>query len=370
MISEIDEKTERLASVLNEKGLDGVLLNGQHNFAWITAGGSNGIDLSRENGAATVLVTKDQKRYVISNNIEGRRLAAEEVDPAYFEPIEFSWQNERSGLESALSAGRELAGERIASDIPLFPDTPAIEPALAQCRYRLTEPEIERSRELGRDASLAMEDVILATKPGETETEIANRLRYALGRQNMASVVTLVAADERIGRYRHPLPTGNRLEKVLLLVTCAKRHGLIVSLSRMVSFGRVSDDLKLRTEAAASVNAVLLDATRESVAGKAIYEAAKTAYTNAGFVGEIDLHHQGGAAGYKTREWVIHPESRDVVQNRQLFAYNPSITGTKVEDTVITGDSGIESITGSETFPRIETVVNGRSYFSAGVLSI
>ena len=89
-----------------------------------------------------------------------------------------------------------------------------------------------------------------------------------------------------------------------------------------------------------------------------------------GFAGDIHLHHQGGAAGYKTREWVAHPQSAEVVQADQAFAWNPSITGTKVEETCITTADGIEIITASPDFPRIATTVNGREYISPGILSL
>lgn len=46
--SEIGEKIERVVRVLAAENLGGVLIGAQHNFAWLTGGGTNGIDLSRE----------------------------------------------------------------------------------------------------------------------------------------------------------------------------------------------------------------------------------------------------------------------------------------------------------------------------------
>jgi len=368
--SEIEIKTSRIAEILEQNQLDGVLLNGQHNFAWITGGGSNGIDLSRENGVASVLLTSKGERYLIANNIERRRLVDEEINAEHFTAVDFSWQNEKSGKQTALSIARDLAGVQIATDIPMFSGTEAIESKIAPCRHRLTAEEIDRTLGLCSDASTAMMNTITGSEAGVSEAAIANRLRSELGALGISSPVTLVAADERIGLYRHPVPTDNIWQRVLLLVTCAKRHGIVVSLSRIVCIGEVSDDLLKKTEAAASVNAHLLNATHEGATGRSIYQVAKNAYENVGYADEINLHHQGGAAGYRTREWVTHPESNDVVNTGQLFAWNPSITGTKVEETVLTTNDGIETLTTTEGFPTIETIVHGRSYFSPGILSI
>lgn len=295
---------------------------------------------------------------------------AEEVNEKNFEPVEFSWQNEKSGKVTALSLARDIAGERIATDIPMFANAEAIESKIAPCRYSLTDTEIERCRSLGRDAGRAMVDTIGSIKPRDTEAKIAQYLRNELAKSGITSVVTLAAADERIAYYRHPVPTNKVCKETLLLVTCAKRDGLILSLSRLICQNEVPDELKRKTEAAAYVNAALLDATREEITGKSLYEVAANAYKHVGYADEINLHHQGGAAGYRTREWVAHPESGDVVMNSQLYAWNPSITGTKVEETVITTEVGVETLTRSEYFPVIETEVNGHTYSSPGVLSL
>lgn len=368
--SEIEVKTARIVEVLSQNSLDGVLLNGQHNFAWITGGGSNGVDLSRDNGVASILITKTGKRYLVTNNIEKERLLAEEADKDLFEAAEFSWQNEKSGKVTALTLARELAGERIATDIPMFAEAAAIEAKIAPCRYSLTEAEIERARVLGRDSGRAMIEAICSICSGDTERTIAELLRSELAKSGITSVVTLVAADDRIAAFRHPLPTNKTFKETALLVTCAKRGGLILSLSRIVCHGDVPDDLRRRTEAAAFVNAALLDATREGATGKSLYEVAANAYEHVGYADEINLHHQGGAAGYRTREWVIHPESREVVQKDQLFAWNPSITGTKVEETALATDKGIETLTSSPDIPMIETEINGTKYTSPGILSL
>src|SRR5438445_3120872 len=109
-LNELEEKTERIATMLERENLDAVLLNAQHNFAWLTGGGSNGIDLSRENGAASLLVTRKGKRFIVSNNIEMPRILAEEVSANDFEPVEFAWESEKAAGDLALKKARDLAG--------------------------------------------------------------------------------------------------------------------------------------------------------------------------------------------------------------------------------------------------------------------
>jgi len=370
MSREIKEKTERLVEMLEREKLGGVLLNGQHNFAWITGGSNNGIDHSRENGAASVLVTSKGRRYLLANNIEMARMLAEEVSPELFEPIEFTWQDEKASDTFSADTAAKIACGTVAADLALNPTVRAIDGLIAECRHSLTEEEIARYNSLGKDAASAIDGVVERLRPGMTELAIAAMMRQELAGWLIESVVTLVAIDDRISRFRHPVPTRKGIGETVLLVTCAKRNGLIASLSRVVTLGNPSAELIDKTEAAAFVYAKLLASTRPGATGSDLYHMAHGAYEAVGFPGEIDKHHQGGAAGYRTRDWVAHPKSGDVVKRNQAFAWNPSMTGTKVEETAIVTDDGIETLTMSRKFPVITHRIDGRDYRSPGVLSI
>jgi len=365
---EIEIKTERIVDMLDREKLGGVLLNAQHNFAWITGGASNAIDQSRENGAATVLVRRDGKRYLLASNIEMPRMLDEVVSADDFEPTAFQWQDEKASPDILAVKAGSLCGGDIASDIAVAKKTKLIESKIGTCRCELVPDEIERYRKLGSDAARAIEKVIDGIMPGASEIDVAVRMRAELAAEDIASVVALVAADERISKFRHPVPTENRWKKTLLLATCAKRGGLIVSLSRMVNLGRAAEELKEKTEAAALVNSALWNATRAGITGAELYQTAAEAYSAAGFADEINRHHQGGATGYKTREWVAHPQSGEVVSTNQAFAWNPSITGTKVEETVIATKGEIEVISASSKTPPISKVLNGVTYRSPGII--
>jgi Xaa-Pro dipeptidase len=371
MASEIEIKTERLMRLADSQGLDGILLNGQHNFAWITGGASNGIDQTRDNGAASVLVAKDGRRILLASNIEMPRLQSEVVSANDFVPMEFPWQDERSSSRFLISQAIYALGDgQIATDIPIDASAPAIEGLITRCRYSLTADEKVRFRDLGRDAGQAMRNVVDRIKPGETEIEIAGAIRSELEKANITAPVVLVAVDDRMKKYRHPVPTANKWEKTAMLVACVRRGGLTASLSRIVSVGAATREMRERTNAAAFVNASLWNATREGTSGRDLYEVAANAYAEAEFADEINKHHQGGAAGYRTREWVAHPECNETVQPDQAFAWNPSIAGTKVEETVILENNFVQAITTSPDFPSIVHEIDGIEYSSPGILEI
>jgi antitoxin VapB len=137
-----------------------------------------------------------------------------------------------------------------------------------------------------------------------------------------------------------------------MMALCAERDGLVVSLSRIVAAG-APEDLDAKTRATASVFGRLLAATRPGATGAQLYAVAADAYAAAGYPREELKHHQGGAIGYRAREWVAHPRSQEVVQRRQAFAWNPTITGTKIEDTALLLDDRVEIITASPDWPAV-----------------
>lgn len=379
MNSEIEIKTERLREMLARESLGGVLINAQHNFAWLTGGKSNAINLSSENGACFLLVRRsDGKRFVLANNIEMPRLLAEEISADDFEPVEFRWQDEKASgnfifekAKSLLSAAPENA--ELVSDLALNATVRSVEGLIARCRYELTDAEIERYRRLGKDAGEAIGSLFENLKAGETETEIARKVRDALAAYNIKPVVTLVGADARIENFRHPVPSATNVwKKVLLIAVCARREGLIANLSRIACIGKIPDELRRKTEATAYVFAKLLSETKTGTSGAKLYETAAAAYGEKGFADEINRHHQGGATGYKTRDWVAHPVAdAEIVFKNQAFAWNPSITGTKTEETcLVFPDSRIETITQSANFPQIAVEAGGREYLSPDILSL
>jgi Xaa-Pro dipeptidase len=362
---EHSEKLERVARLAQAAGLQGILLAGHHNIAWLTSGRGNRIDGSREAGTARLLVAADGRRFVLANAIEMPRLLGEELTGLDYEPIEYPWTEDQDPARAVRAACSVLGDGPLGADWPL-PDTTAVESALARARGLLTDGDIARYRALGREAGVMLGSVARSLTPGDDERDIARRIMDGALALRARPVVTLVGSDERLRRYRHPVPKAAAWKSVVMVALCAERDGLVVSLSRLVCADG-PPDLDDRTRATASVFGRLLDATRPGATAAQLYSVAADAYAAAGFPGEELKHHQGGAIGYRAREWVAHPKSQETVQARQAFSWNPSITGTKVEDTALVIDDQLEMLTTSPEWPTITLGTEARPILASGV---
>ena len=180
--------------------------------------------------------------------------------------------------------------------------------------------------------------------------------------------VYLMAADDRILKYKHAVARGKKLDKYGMVNLCARKWGLTVSITRFAHFGPLPSELDERFHAAAQVNAALLDASRVGATSAELFRVAADAYAHEGFAGDEQTHHQGGATGYWEREWVATPDGNEKVVNDQAFAWNPSVRGGKVEDTVLVHDGKIELLTPTPDLPALESSANGNSYPATGVL--
>ncbi|MBE7559132.1 M24 family metallopeptidase [bacterium] len=256
---------------------------------------------------------------------------------------------------------------RWAADAPVA-GGPLMAAEIAPLRYSLLPSEVERYQSAGRDAEEAVRSVALTVSRGQSENQVAQALMAAAQERGLWVVVCLVAADERIALYRHPLPTDRRIERIAMLVLGAERHGLYVSLSRLVSFGPLSGELKARHLAVCRVDAAFNHGTVGGRTWGDVFREGMAAYAREGLPDEWKLHHQGGPAGYQPREFKVTPaETRRVVEN-QPAAWNPSITGTKCEDTMLVQTGGNVFLTAARDWPMLCVEAGGKEYLRPDIL--
>ncbi len=357
----IQPKLDALRELMDQNGLDAMLLEKVSSFAWATNGGASYINTASSYGTSQLLITQDS-HHLITNNIEVVRLLTEEGLAGQGWQVHAPHWYERQDLVRELTKGKTLG-----ADGP-HPRAVDLSQAMARLRSRLTELEQDRFRKLGRICAQAMGAACRRIEPGWTEHQIAAVLAEETQRRGAQAIVNLIATDENIRRYRHPLPTDKTLERYAMLVLCGRKWGLVASITRLVHFGPLPDDLRHRMEACARVDATFIHTTRPGVALGQIFRKAVDAYAAVGFGGEWQLHHQGGPAGFEPREWIVTPDTTDKVSLGQAYAWNPSITGVKSEDTILVGENGNEVITAIEDWPTIPVNVDGHIIHRPAVL--
>ncbi|RHY49727.1 hypothetical protein DYB38_009600 [Aphanomyces astaci] len=321
-VLKVEQVYEPKRGLLVKLNADAGVLSLAHNFAWITGGGRNHIFQATEVGSIYIDATRV---VLITNNIEGHRLQLEEL----------------SGLDLEVLRHSQLFVQAVATSIAngssvQFDTDGSFDNALAPLRQALTPLDIRRFRQLGHDCSSILSHVSRThVRPGLTEWAIGAAISQACVGRGIDVVVLLVAADDRVDAIRHPLPTTNVLRHKAMLVLCGGRGGLIASLTRMVYFSqdtRIPDDLRKRHDAVTFVDAAALAATAAPLA----------------------------------------TSGDDGIAPNQAFAWNPSIAGTKSEDTVLLVEGGgrIEVLTADGDWPQVRHTMGGITYSRPDVLHI
>ncbi|SFN91768.1 Metallopeptidase family M24 [Geodermatophilus obscurus] len=332
------QKRERVLDLLHTTGRERLVLSGVGTLSWYLDGARAAVRLSAERGVVAVVVAPDGDTVVVPAN-EVDRLRAEELPGDVAVRVTDWWA--------------PLLGTDLAPGTPgvLHEDEPAAAEGLRAARAALLPGERARYRSLGRDTAEALTATALTLQPGTTERQAAARLGGELMARGADPVVVLVAGEERLA-FRHALPTAGPLGRQVMLVVCARRHGLIANATRWVSFAPLDP---VQADAVARIRAVettFLSATQPGRTLGEVFADGVRAYGEQGFaVDEWTRHHQGGPTGYAGRDPVATPDSRVPVVAGQAFAWNPSAPGVKAEDTVLLGDGGPAVLTSDGVWP-------------------
>lgn len=301
-------------------------------------------------------------RYVVTGNIEGARLAREE------RLAEQGWTTWAAPWHEPHSIVADLThGLRLGADGPP-PGAEDLSADMARLPGRLEPEEMACFRESGRLAAEAMDAAVRALRHGQSEHEIAGLLAHEAERRGMQAIVKLVATDERISLFRHPLPTGRCLERHACPLGPAPGPGLLRHAP-----GPLWPAERRATPQGGSGRTGRRDTDCRHAPGEglaAIFRHAVNAYEAAGYPGGWQRHHQGGVAGYEPREYLATRHSTDIVCAGQAYAWNPSIAGAKSEDTILVTDAGHEVLTAIAGWPTLPVAMEGQTLLRPAVLEI
>ena len=363
---EIIIKEQRLRKLLDNLGLEGILLKSQVNFNWFTAGGLNVVTIADTQGVSSILITRS-KRTVISDVIEFPRMSEDEgLQDLDFDFITYDWY-EQDGESKKLKSIIDL--EKIGCDLPGF-GYRLIAKEIQEQRYQLLQPEIDRYLWLGNAASIALESTLTRVEKGMTECQVIGMLSERLWKDRIDSVCWQAAADERAYKYRHPIPTEKKLDTYLLVNCNARKWGLVTTVTRSVYLGKVPEALRQQYLTTTEIECEMIHMSTPGRPVKEILSHTAGLYEKNGFTDEWKKHHQGGAQGYKNRDYLVVPSSQEKVLENQCFCWNPSIAGTKSEDAFIATASGPLPITKRIFFPSLTIQIQDTTFDRPGILEL
>jgi Xaa-Pro dipeptidase len=287
-------RIEAIRELLDFRNAHGILLDARRDFAWLTLGGQNHILYTTETGVAPILVTLDDAVVLAPVN-EFDRINDEEIDglPLRIESLAW-WDN---------SAADKRAAELVRDGRLVTPQECASE--LTALRSVLDPVEHERMTWLASVANEVVSEInarVMANgKAGTNEDDLVAWTLAGFAEKAVRLPVVLVASDERIERYRHPLPLTRPIQRRVMLVVVAERWGLHVAHTQFVEIEPRSSQLDERAAAISDVLDAMRQATTPGNTLGDVLAAASAAYDRAGMGEEWSLHHQGGSIGYQAR---------------------------------------------------------------------
>jgi Xaa-Pro dipeptidase len=348
MTTEFGQKLSRLRLMMAANNYDAVHLAQLGNLSWLLCGADLVVSLISEPIAEAVVTSKTVT--VVAPNIEQARLEEEEL-PKGVELIYVPWYDS-AAKEKAMN---DLLQGKVLSDTSGRGfDTKDFWPM----RVPLTMEEIDRYRKMSREASQVLTEGLQMIKPGLSEHQAMGLLAEGLIAKGMQPVVMLAASDDRLERHKHPLPSNNKIDKRFMAVSCVRKHGLITSLTRLISFGYESAAHKKRYTHLLEVEKTILDYTKHGLVIAEVFREIQEAYAKTGRSNAWSEHHQGGPIGYYTRDFIATPEDTRMIVDGSAYAWNPSLPGVKVEDTILLLNDKLEVLTEDPRWPLRE--VGGR----------
>ncbi|MBF6595320.1 MAG: M24 family metallopeptidase [Thermaceae bacterium] len=319
----------RLRAWMAEQGLEHIFIQQPENFAWLTEGGENTVVVFRPVGAALEVTPHTVRLH--SSSIEAARLLDEEVGD--LEVVRYPWY---------------------APFPPSGPNDSTYN--LTALRLVLSPTEQERYRILGQETALALGESVRSANPDWSEYELAAAISKELLAKGIQPLVLLVAGEERVFRYRHPVPKQRPLGRLFMAVVCGRRQGLVVSATRLRSFGH--PQAQHLNQQVCQIEAAMLNASQPGATLDEVLGQTRAAYAAVGRAEEFENHHQGGITGYKSREVLAVPGQETRLEPGMALAWNPSLPGGKVEDTFLLTEAGLENLTADPNWPTLK--IEGR----------
>lgn len=348
---DFSDKVEEIRQIIRDKKADALIINSQANFSYVTRG-RGFIGLASIASCCSLILTMDEV-YIVSDNIESNRLIVDQIGQDKFvKVLDYPWNNPQQKDELFYSI--------LGSKIVLSEDDVAKE--LFMLRTVFSDSDIEDYKRLCAESAIILEKICKNDiVKGMSEYELAGVISKKLWEENIEPITILIGFDERAFKFRHPVMAGAQLENYALIAICARRNGLIASLTRNILV-ETDEELLEKHKKCAYVDAVFTHSIKAGNNIRNLYKEASRAYKKVGYEGEQNYHHQGGLTGFVPRELKADDNSDHIIRNNEAFAFNPSLQGAKTEDTILLTKDGVEVMTYTGSYTYVDIEIDGIVY--------
>ena len=342
-----------IAALLEENGLDAMLLTEEANRFYATGFHSIGTD-----GCALVCRGKNyyftDSRYTeaatryVKNAVFGEVGRGRDYAVLLGEVIEREGLR-RIGFDDAYMTVRDYEKYREKLKADLVPASDL----LGSLRRVKDAEEIESMIAAQRIAEKALADVLPEIRPGVTEKENAALLQYRMlrhGAENMSFDPIVVSGPN--GSLPHGVPSENTIqpgEFVTMDFGCIK-NGYCSDMTRTVAVGFVTEEMKTVYETVLRAQLAGIAAAKAGVTGRDIDAAARKVIEDAGY-GRYFGHSFGHSLGVEIHEAPNAAPMNDqpmpcgAVISAEPGIYLPGKLGVRIEDVIILREDGCEDIT-------------------------
>ncbi len=352
--AEAQEKESRLRTALAEWGYDSAIITRRSNFAWLTCGG-DAVSSRVSHTSPVYLVITPAKKYAVG----------------YVMDLPWTMESALSGLDyegialptfgkTPEQMALELAGGRAAAD-DSFLGVADIHARIVRLHEPYTPEEMGRYRQLAAQCSEIQMQLAQWVEPGMTERHVLARMWQLYLERGIEGHYMFVGSDDRLKRFRHPVPSDKAIEKVVMLAPAVAKWGLLISTSRTICFGRPSEELRRRFDAMSTIQATLLARTEFGTPLTSLFDLIMEMFGRVGYPEERTNHFHGGPVGYWAGYAQRMQDPEEVVKPNMAFLYYLTVAGVHTEELMLVDEQGAEFVTVGAGWPTLDIAVEGRT---------
>ena len=212
--------------------------------------------------------------------------------------------------------------------------------------------EIGKLRIAAHFTQKILQEVIPLIKPGVSEVEIADEIRYQMDTLGLEpSFDTIVASGEN-GAQPHAVPSERKFaagDMITIDLGC-KYEGYCGDMTRTFALGSVLEDYKKMYEIVKKAQIAGIQAAGDGIICREVDAVSRGIISEAGF-GEYFVHGTGHGIGKEVHEFPrVNASSEAVLKNHMVLTIEPgiyikNIGGVRIEDTIVIGGGNFYDFT-------------------------